>query len=477
MALDIDLPGRPGMELLPQIKRDFPDTEVIFMTGSPDTKLAVHALRLGASGYVSKPADREEVVSQVRHSLERRQRSLDKRSYTQDLERQVFEQTATIRRTHEQTIHRLVAAASYRDEETGAHIKRTGLLSELIARKRGWDTRRADHLRMAAPMHDVGKIAIPDRILRKPGKLTADEFEIMKAHTLIGAQLLANSDSLLLRMAEEIARCHHERLERHWLSDATQRPQHSGKCGIVTIVDVYDALMHDRVYRPAWPEEKVLEMMREERGQHFDPALLDTFFSLLPEMRSVLQEHPDESQEDPIDQDATALLARANELGNASPVSLAWGWKCQPCLRASHCQSLVSLFGFLSSIDGRSSAESRGSRRSQKKNSRTNHRSQTPTSDPTYSYFPSILRANCPLTHDRRQARQLGRELHIHRVTGDPGPAIIQLARTERYDCIVVAMSEDRKLHAGWADYVLDLAHCQVLLAAEPLVPKLLVED
>ena len=156
-----------------------------------------------------------------------------------------------IRIAHEETIHRLVTASLCRDEETGMHIKRTGLLSELLARAAGWSEADAEIIRLAAPMHDVGKIGIPDAILQKPGKLTPAEFETMKTHTLIGAGMLDGSQSAILAMAREIALCHHE----HW--DGTGYPR--GLAGmaipeparILSIVDVYDAMTHSRVYRSA----------------------------------------------------------------------------------------------------------------------------------------------------------------------------------------------------------------------------------
>ena len=134
-----------------------------------------------------------------------------KREYTERLEERVREQTVVIRRAQEETIHRLISASLWRDEETGMHIRRTGLFSEALAKAAGWSVADVDRIRMAAPMHDVGKIGIPDAVLRKPGKLTAEEFEIMKSHTVIGAKMLDGSDEPMLLMAKEIALNHHER--------------------------------------------------------------------------------------------------------------------------------------------------------------------------------------------------------------------------------------------------------------------------
>jgi len=216
-----------------------------------------------------------------------------------ELQETVDEQTRAIRSAYDETVYRLVRASLCHDEETGAHIRRTGLCSELLAAAAGWDPERIEQLRLAAPMHDIGKIGVPDAILRKQGELAPEELVVMRAHTILGANMLAGSESPFLQMAQEIALCHHER----W--DGTGYP--SGLAGeaipeaarIVTIVDVYDALTHDRVYREKFQEEKVVRMMREGRGTYFDPRLLDIFMSLLPEMRAVALAAPDE--EDPFE--------------------------------------------------------------------------------------------------------------------------------------------------------------------------------
>ncbi len=221
---------------------------------------------------------------------------MENREYTTRLEDKVREQTHAIRKAHEETIHRLVKASLYRDTETGAHIKRTGWYSELLAAAAGWDSQQVEQIRLAAPMHDIGKIGIPDAVLRKPGKLTPSEFSVMQTHAELGARILAGSESAVLCLAQEIARCHHE----HW--DGTGYP--AGLRGteipesarIVAIVDAYDALTHDRVYRPAMTESEALAILEEGRGTHFDPRLLDLFMSLLPEMRAIAEALTDDEE-------------------------------------------------------------------------------------------------------------------------------------------------------------------------------------
>jgi HD-GYP domain-containing protein (c-di-GMP phosphodiesterase class II) len=217
-----------------------------------------------------------------------------KREYTERLEERVREQTVVIRRAQEETIHRLISASLWRDEETGMHIRRTGLFSEALAKAVVWSVANVDRIRMAAPMHDVGKIGIPDAVLRKPDKLTPEEFEIMKSHTVIGARMLDGSDEPMLLMAKEIALNHHERWDGKGYPNGLAGDAIPECARILAIVDVYDAITHDRVYRPALPDDEVLTIMRQGEGTHFDPFLLTLFLSILEEIDRIAREHQDE---------------------------------------------------------------------------------------------------------------------------------------------------------------------------------------
>ena len=294
VTLDIRMEGVSGLDLLDRIRVGFPDISVLMLSAEADSANAIRGLTSGAYDYLIKPVERDAFLIPVRNGLERRRLIIENRELMQQLQEKVQEQTQIIRLAHEETIYRLMSASAFRDNETGAHIRRTGLLSEVLVRAAGWDASRADQLRLAAPMHDVGKIGICDAILRKPGKLSEVEFEIMKTHTLVGARMLADSDSAVLQLAQQIARSHHER----W--DGQGYPDRLAGAGIhecaraVAIVDVYDALSHDRVYRPAFSEAEVLSMMLEGDGTHFDPHLLECFLSALPEIRSVSDANPDD---------------------------------------------------------------------------------------------------------------------------------------------------------------------------------------
>ena len=293
-TLDITMPGGSGLDLLDQIRKSQPDTAAIMLTAEGDTAKAIRALTAGAYGYLIKPIERQELLIQVKKALEQRSLVIEKREYTQDLENKVREQTRVIRKAHEETIHRLVTASMYRDEETGAHIRRVGMYSALMAEALGWSHDDVERIRMAAPMHDIGKIGIPDAILQKPGALTPEEFEVMKRHTIIGAEMLAGSESSVLELGRTIALSHHERWDGKGYPLGLAGDNIPESARIVGIVDVYDALTHDRVYRSALSEGKAIGIIENGLGTHFDPCLLRLFLSLLPEMRRIGRESPDD---------------------------------------------------------------------------------------------------------------------------------------------------------------------------------------
>jgi HD-GYP domain-containing protein (c-di-GMP phosphodiesterase class II) len=214
-----------------------------------------------------------------------------------DLLRQAIEARGkAIRLAHEETIHRLVGASMCRDEETGMHVKRTGLLSESLALAAGWSEANAEILRLAAPMHDVGKIGIPDAVLQKPGKLTTEEYEVMKMHSRIGAGMLEGSQSEILAMARDIALCHHERWDGTGYPLGLSGESIPESARIVSIVDVFDAVTHDRVYRPALPGEEVLKIMTQGAGKQFDPILVSVFLLHYETMLNIVHAYPDESK-------------------------------------------------------------------------------------------------------------------------------------------------------------------------------------
>lgn len=297
VTLDVVMPGRSGCDLLRDIVEELPDVAVIMLTGRADVDIAVDTLTYGACAYLIKPINYAELRLHAKRALERRSMLIERRQYTEHLEEKIESARSAVREAHEETILRLINAAVSRDEETGAHIRRVGLCSEILARALGWKRAACDMLRIAAPMHDIGKIGIPDAILRKPGKLTEAEFEVMKQHASIGASVLSGSNSPVLQLAEQIARSHHEHWDGNGYPDAISETMIPEAARIVGIIDVYDALTHSRVYRSAMPEEEALAVMRGGRGTHFDPEMLDVFLGVLPELRKVLRKNPDERAE------------------------------------------------------------------------------------------------------------------------------------------------------------------------------------
>lgn len=293
ITMDVNMPGESGMSLLQRVKAEFPDIPVVMLTASGATGTAIEALTAGALSYLIKPIQQQELTVQVERGLEWRQLMLERRDYTTGLEQKVREQTRVIRQAHEETIHRLVAATMCRDEETGAHIVRTGLYSEVLARAAGWSQAEAERIGLAAPMHDIGKIGIPDAILQKPGRLTPDEFEVMKGHTTIGAEVLACSLSPVLQLAREIALNHHERWDGKGYPNGIAGEAIPESARILTIVDVYDALTHDRVYRPTMSQAEAFSTMQSQQGTQFDSMLLTTFFTILDEINEISRQNPD----------------------------------------------------------------------------------------------------------------------------------------------------------------------------------------
>lgn len=229
------------------------------------------------------------------------QKGRDNLLFNERLESEVRKRTAQIAEREEQIALKLLAAVGYRDEETGMHVKRIGLYSAVMAERLGWSETDIHSIRMAAPMHDIGKIGIPDAILQKPGRLTEPEFEIMKRHPLFGGDMLANTGIGMMDMASEIALCHHERWDGSGYPAGLEGEHIPLAARIVAIVDIYDALTHKRYYKPAFAEDKTLEIMTGMAGNHIDPRLFGLFLEVLPQMRVINESMPDDEPLDEID--------------------------------------------------------------------------------------------------------------------------------------------------------------------------------
>jgi putative two-component system response regulator len=276
LLLDLHMPHINGFELMerlqPMMDEDgFLPILVLTADVTPQTKR--RALASGANDFLTKPVDRVEVLLRVTNLLKIRLQNAI-------LEQQVRERTQGLEEAQHETLRRLALAAEYRDDDTGVHTRRVGSLAGQLGRSLGLGQKQALLLEQAAPLHDVGKIGIPDSILLKPGKLTPEEFEVIKSHTIIGAQILSGSSSPWLQLAEHIALTHHEK----W--DGTGYPR--GLSGIdipiegriVAVVDVFDALTHDRPYKKAWPLEEALAEIQRQSGRQFDPEVVEAFVQL-----------------------------------------------------------------------------------------------------------------------------------------------------------------------------------------------------
>ena len=298
---DVTMPGRSGLWLATYIAGAHPDTAVVMVTGVDDTDVANNALDVGAYGYVIKPFEANEIVINVANALRRRTLELDNRTHRDNLERLVRERTGrlasalerlaaadqALRQSHEESIRRLAHAAEFHDPATGIHLERMSLYSEALARAAGLDAVRCELVRMASPMHDIGKIGIPDHILRKPGRLSDDEIAVMRTHPEIGAELLAGSDSELLRLGRVIALNHHERYDGTGYPHRLSGDDIPLEGRIVAIADVFDALTSARPYKAAIPFDEAYEMMARQRGLHFDAYLVDAFVDLSGELSDI----------------------------------------------------------------------------------------------------------------------------------------------------------------------------------------------
>ncbi len=224
---------------------------------------------------------------------ERLQTARDQLLEGERLEALVRARTHEVRAREEQIALRLLYAVGARDKETGAHVRRLGLYAAAVAECIGWSAAQVDNIRVAAPMHDIGKIGIPDAILQKPAALTDPEWRVMQTHAAIGGDMLA-SDIPLLAMAADIARHHHERWDGSGYPDGLAAEATPEAARIVAIADVYDALVHARVYKPAWDEDSVLDELQRLAGSHFDPRLLAAFLERIDTMRQIRRDYPDE---------------------------------------------------------------------------------------------------------------------------------------------------------------------------------------
>jgi putative two-component system response regulator len=301
VTCDVNMPGGSGLSLVADLRRSDPDLAVLMVSGMDDREIASTATDLGAYGYVMKPFDTNEILIAADNAMRRRELEIENKRHQQHLEMLVAERTAdlsatverlsraeeALRASQEEAIRRLAQAVEFRDPATGAHLDRMSRTCELLAGHSGLGSARAQLIRIASPMHDIGKIAVSDEILGKPGKLTTEEWDEMRRHPLIGSEILAGSDSELLQLGGLIALTHHERWNGTGYPYGLVADAIPIEGRIVAIADVFDALTSERPYKPAFDVDQAVALMRDERGQHFDPDLLDLFLTLVDDVVGV----------------------------------------------------------------------------------------------------------------------------------------------------------------------------------------------
>ena len=296
ILLDINMPHLDGYEVMAQLKAlgDPLLPPVLVLTAQNSKEYLLRALGAGARDFVTKPFDRAELLMRVRNLLDAQlaHRLLHDQAAT--LEQLVQERTEALRRTQLDVVRRLGKAAEFRDQETGNHILRMSHICALLARARGWSESAVELILNASPMHDVGKIGIPDAVLLKPGKLDAAEWAVMQTHCEIGARLLEGEDSELMRMARAIALSHHEKWDGSGYPHGLAGEAIPEVGRIVAIADVFDALTSVRPYKAAWTEEQALDYVQANRGLHFDPGVVDAFLGELPAVRAIRLRFADE---------------------------------------------------------------------------------------------------------------------------------------------------------------------------------------
>ena len=272
VLLDVMMPGMSGYEVCAALKAN-PATApipVIFVTALTDTADELEGFEAGAVDYITKPVSPPVVRARVRTHLS-------------------LVRMEELRASRLEIVQRLGLAAEYKDNETGLHVIRMSHFSRILGIAAGMSEVEADDLLHAAPMHDVGKIGIPDRILQKPGPLDPDEWKVMQSHVTIGAEIIGEHENGMLALASQIALTHHEKYDGSGYPNGLRGDAIPLAGRIVAIADVFDALTSKRPYKKAWTEQEALDFLREQKGRHFDPALVDLFIEQMPAVRAVQQ--------------------------------------------------------------------------------------------------------------------------------------------------------------------------------------------
>ena len=294
LITDWSMPNMDGVELARRVREMSSSSQyiyIILLTVHQEFEDRMEGFYMGGvDDYMVKPCEQAELQVRIQVASRVIQAERTQRLYSQSLERVVRQQTEAIRETQREIISRLFNALESRDHETGGHVRRIGIMSSFIGKSLGWSAQQIDAIALAAPLHDIGKIGVSDSILLKPGPLSPEEFKAIKQHTVIGARILSGSHNPVIQMAESIALYHHENWDGSGYPEGRSGEDIPIQARVVALTDVYDALLSDRIYRPAMPEETVMEMIIQERGKKFDPEICDLMLKNINEIRRAVDE-------------------------------------------------------------------------------------------------------------------------------------------------------------------------------------------
>lgn len=294
---DYKMPIMDGLEFTKRV-RAIPacgDVPIIIVTVVQDIQVRYKALEAGATDFLTRPVDQYECQARCRNLLALRKQQKIVKDRANHLENKVVLATEQIRGRERETLLILARAGEYRDHNTGNHVMRMATYTRVVAEKLGFAEVRCDEIELAAPLHDIGKIGIPDSILLKPGKLTEDEHLLMQAHPLIGHEILSGSQSRFIQIGAIIAMGHHEKFDGSGYPKRLRGAEIPLEARIVAVADVYDALTSARPYKAAWPFEEAVAYIRDQAGKHFDPLCVQAFLSQLDEIRAIGQRLRDPS--------------------------------------------------------------------------------------------------------------------------------------------------------------------------------------
>jgi putative two-component system response regulator len=305
VLLDVIMPGMDGFALTRRIRQDSANLllPIVLVTALRETEDRVKGIEAGCDDFISKPIDKMELLARVRSLLKVKAYNDLLGNYRGELELEVARRTEDLKRALErikdaslETIYRLSVASEYRDASTGAHIMRVSRYAAAIARKLGLDESTVESVLYAVPMHDVGKIGIPDRILMKPATLDSAEREIMKRHTFIGAKILEGSKEEYISIAETIALCHHEKWDGSGYPNGLRGKDIPITARVAAIADVFDALVSRRPYKEPFGVERAMAIIDEGKGKHFDPDVVAAFHAVRDEILAIRESYGDEAR-------------------------------------------------------------------------------------------------------------------------------------------------------------------------------------